>query len=359
MASLAPRMISIGRHSSSLALYLNQHRLAFLIPVAVLISAALLFLVPAGLFVLSCMAVASSNPYVLFALFVIPVIAIGALALAYVAAWPVLHPKVTHPQYTPADLDITNWEQVSFCSGDGLRLDGWFIPPNPKKDGATLIFVHGLGGNRGELLSEAVTLAFYGYGALLFDLRNHGTSQGNITTLGFSEVEDVCGAVRFLQTRPEVNLERIGIVGHSMGAVAAIRAAAQIPQIRAVVAESAYSSLQANLAHGLVAKTGLPPILFEPIVTWLGEHATGIKVDQVSAIKDVAKISPRAVLFIHGKKDQVVNFENSRQLYKAASEPKSLVLLDNSGHSELLRSNPIVYNGHVSRFLDRYLRDED
>ncbi|HEX9074781.1 MAG TPA: alpha/beta fold hydrolase [Anaerolineae bacterium] len=355
MATLAPRMVSTGRHSS-LALVLNRNRLAFLKPVAFVVAAVLVVGIPAALLALICTAVASSNPYFMFSLAVIPVIGIGAVTLAYFAARPVLHPKLTHPQYTPADLDITKWQEVSFCSGDGLRLDGWFIPPDPRKDGATLIFVHGLGGNRGELLSEAVTLAFYGYGALLFDLRNHGTSQGNITTLGFSEVEDVCGAVRFLLTRPEVNSERIGVVGHSMGAVAAIRAAAQIPEIRAVVAESAYSSLRENIAQGLVAKTGLPPFLFERIVVWLGERATGIKVDQVSAIEDVPKISPRAVLFIHGKRDQVVNFDNSRQLYKAASEPKSLVLFENSGHSELLRSDPVVYNSHVSRFLDRYLR---
>jgi dipeptidyl aminopeptidase/acylaminoacyl peptidase len=358
MASLAPKMFSAGRLSSSLALSLKQHRLAILKSVAVLIGAVLLLAV-LSLLALVCMAMASSNPYVLFGLSLIAVFSIGAFALAYAAAWPVLHPKPTFPLYTPAELDITKWEEVSFGSGDGLRLNGWFIPPDPKKDGATLVFVHGLGGNRGELLSQAVTLAYYGYGALLFDLRNHGTSEGNITTLGYYEVQDVCAAVRYLLTRTDVNSERIGVVGHSMGAVAAIRAAAKIPEIRAVVAESAYSSLRDNIAQGLVAKTGLPPFLFESIVTWMGERATGIKVDEVSAIKDVARISPRAVLFLHGKQDQVVNSENSRKLYKAASEPKSLVLLEHSGHSELLRSDPIVYNSHVSRFLGRYLRGED
>ena len=235
-------------------------------------------------------------------------------------------------------------------------MSGWFIPPDPTKDGATLVFVHGLGGNRAELLTEAVTLASYGYGALLFDLRNHGTSQGDITTLGFSEVEDVCGAVRFLLSRPEVNRQRIGVVGHSMGAVAAIRAAVRIPQIRAVVAESAYTSLRDNIAQGLFAKTGLPPFPFVPIVTWLGERATGVKVDQVSPIKDVPKISPRAVMFVHGKRDSLVNFENSRRLYEAANEPKFLSVLSHSGHSDLLRSDTSAYNGHVVSFLERYLR---
>lgn len=348
MASLAPRMIPTGRQSTGLALFFNQYRLVLLRWVAVVVAASLLAVV--------YLTAALSSAHILFVLSSIAAFGIGGLGIAYLAARPVLHPKRTLPQSTPADLDITNWEEVQFCSVDGLRLSGWFIPPDPGKDGATLIFVHGLGGNRAELLTEAVTLAYYGYGALLFDLRNHGTSQGQITTLGFSEVEDVCGAVQFLGSRPEVNPQRIGVVGHSMGAVAAIRAAARIPQIRVVVAESAYTSLRDNIAQGLVAKTGLPPFLFAPIMIWLGERATGVKVDQVSPIRDVPKISPRAVLFLHGKRDQIVDSENSRRLYAAANEPKSLSVLDHSGHSGLLRSDTVAYNGHVVSFLERYLR---
>ncbi len=283
------------------------------------------------------------------------VVAIVALALSAFVALPILHPARTRPQYTPANFGWHSWENVHFDSSDHLRLQGWFIPPDSRCHGATLIFVHGLGSNRGELLGEALALARHGYGALLFDLRSHGSSQGTLSTLGYHEVNDIRGAVRYLFSRPEVNRQRIGLVGHSIGAVASLRAAARIPAIRAVVAESAFDSLPDNIAQGLVAKTGLPPFLFAPIVMWLGERVTGVSADHLRPIQDVARIAPRAVLFVHGSQDPLVNVENSRRLYRAASEPKSLVIVRGAKHSDLFRSAPVSLERRLVEFFDRQL----
>ena len=76
-----------------------------------------------------------------------------------------VHPGRSQPSYTPTDRGVEQWEEVRFTSPDDLQLAGWFIPPDPHGDGATLIFVHGLGNNRGELLDEAVMMASHGYGA--------------------------------------------------------------------------------------------------------------------------------------------------------------------------------------------------
>jgi cephalosporin-C deacetylase-like acetyl esterase len=144
------------------------------------------------------------------------VVAAGAW-LAHAKAMGLVHPGRTQPVCTPADRGVVRWEDVRFSSADNLQLAGWFIPPDPRGDGATLIFLHGLGGNRGEFLDEAAMLTEHGYGALLLDMRNHGQSQGTVTTLGYAEVEDVRGAVAYLLARPEVNPQRIGLVGSSMG----------------------------------------------------------------------------------------------------------------------------------------------
>lgn len=285
------------------------------------------------------------------------VLAFGLLA-PILAAMPVLHPRRIRVTQTPTAFGIARWENVDFRASDGVHLRGWFIPPAPAADGATIIFVHGLGGNRGELLPEAAMLARAWYGALLFDLRNHGRSRGTLTTLGYREVEDVRGAVAYLDARAEVNRARIGLFGHSMGAATVLRAAARIAQVRAVIAQGAYSSLEENIARGVVAQAGLPPFIFARLMVWLGERATGLRVNQVRPIDDVAQIAPRALLLIHGMRDPVVTVENSQRLYRAASEPKELFLVNAAQHKTPMLCNPREFEKRVTDFLALHLRDD-
>jgi alpha-beta hydrolase superfamily lysophospholipase len=283
----------------------------------------------------------------------------SGLILAYFAARPVLHPRRSQPRFTPADLGIEHWEEVRFSATDGVELEAWFVPPDPHADGATIIFVHGLGGNRGELLAEATMLVSHGYGALLIDLRNHGRSHGSLTTLGYAEGEDVCGAVDYLLTRSEVNPDRIGLLGFSMGAAAVLRAAARIPGIHAVIAESAYSCLRDNIAQGIIAKTGLPPFPFAPLMIWIGEHMTGLHIDQICPIDDVAHMAPRPMLFVHGAQDYTVNATNSVKLYQAANGPKELYLIKQASHTGLALAEPVEFEKRIAGFLDWSLRGVD
>jgi fermentation-respiration switch protein FrsA (DUF1100 family) len=293
----------------------------------------------------------------LFTLFTFLVAAAFVLVwLAYMRAMVLVHPRRSHPKRTPGDLGVTSWEEVRFPSADGLQLAGWFLSPDPDGDGATLICVHGLGSNRGELLKEAVMFSKHGYGALLLDLRNHGESEGTVTTLGYAEVEDVRGAVTYLLTRREVNPGRIGVIGPSMGGAVAIRAAARDERIRAAVAQSTYSSLEENIQGGFRAFTGLPAFPFAPLVIWFGRYETGLDLRQVRPIDDVARIAPRGILLIHGVRDGGIHVDNAVRLFEAASEPKELYLIAEGGHGGLYAVEPAEYERRVTDFLDTYLR---
>ena len=278
------------------------------------------------------------------------------LGMPYYWAMTILHPTRTYPQLTPSDLGITHWEQVGFLSSDGIQLQGWFIPPRPSSDAATLVFVHGLGSNRGELLKQAAMMISQGYGALLFDLRNHGTSRGNLSTLGFHEANDVRGAVHYLLTRPEVNPDRIGLIGHSMGGVAVLRAAARLPQIKAIVSESVFTSLEDNIMQGIIARTGLPPFPFAPFMVWLGERITGLRINQIRPIDDVTRLASCPVLFVHGEQDTTVRVSNSIELFEACHHPKELYLIRHASHAELAATEPQEFYHRVSGFLNWSVR---
>ncbi len=315
---------------------------------AILVAIALLTLLLGGVWYASVNPASSAIGLALF-------LSIGLL-VGYAGAMPVLHPRRTQPRCTPSDYGIENWEDVRFLATDGVELGAWFIPPVPDGNHATVVFVHGLGGNRGDLLNEAAMLVSRGFGALLLDLRNHGQSRGTITTLGYSEAEDVRGAFNYVLTRPEVNPDCIGLLGYSMGAASVLRAAASIPQVRSVIVESAYSSLRDNIVRGFIAKTGLPPFPFAPLMIWLGERLTGLRIDQIRPIDDLMRIAPRAILFVHGKKDHAVHVSNSVRLYTAAKEPRGLYLIDRGTHSGLAATEPVEFEKRIGGFLDWSLR---
>src|SRR6185295_7871410 len=98
---------------------------------------------------------------------------------------------------TPASFNA-QFKDVEFQTTDGVRLSGWLMPSGDKH--ATIIYSHGLFRSRRELLKRAVELWRLGYGALLYDSRNHGTSGPARVSLGYNERLDVEAAVHYVET---------------------------------------------------------------------------------------------------------------------------------------------------------------
>jgi len=276
--------------------------------------------------------------------------------LSHSRAMLLIHPGRTIPLRTPSDVGLDAWREVSFQSTDGIQLIAWYIPVTEDLPSPTLIYVHGLGSNREGLLDQARVLYKHGYSALLLDLRNHGDSGGTLSTMGYQEIWDVEGAIAFLLAQPEVDEERIGLVGHSLGGGIVIRAAARFPIVKATVAESAFTSLEDNIEEGVRELTGLPPFPFAPLVTFFGELETGLDIHQLRPIDDLAQISPRAIMFIHGKNDPVVVVSNSHNLFNAAQDPKAIYIIENASHNGLMDADPAEFERQIVNFLDTYLK---
>ncbi len=115
---------------------------------------------------------------------------------------------------SPADLGLP-YEDVVMFAADGVTPRGWYIP---SQNGAAIIALHGAGGNRTQLVRLAQFLAQAGYGVLLFDLRAHGESDGTLFPMT-DDSQDVAPVVAYLQGRQDVDPERIGAVGLSLGAI--------------------------------------------------------------------------------------------------------------------------------------------
>jgi fermentation-respiration switch protein FrsA (DUF1100 family) len=278
-------------------------------------------------------------------------VAAVVLGLAWLQADAFLHPARHLPAETPGDRGLA-YRDVAFSSTDGITLRGWYLP---SRNGAAIIAGHGIGGSR--LLEPAEVLARHGYGVLAFDWRAHGESDGELCTFGYYEVRDVEGALAWLREQPDVDPERIGMLGESMGAVTAIRAAAMLPGIQAVVADSAFADLEEAVGN-VWRGTGLPAFPFVPLQIALGEWLTGLKLDAMQPLEDVGAISPRPILILAGGQDPITGPEAGQRYYEAAGEPKELWFEPYMEHVSFWRVAPEAYERRVVSFFDAALLEE-
>ena len=260
-----------------------------------------------------------------------------------------IHPKTDPQKYKLSDFDLPV-ENVHFKSRDGLTLAGWFIPGT---SGATVILAHGRGSWRVEMLPHADYLHRNGFSVLLLDLRYRGESEGDEDTLGAKEPWDIEGAVHYLKSRADVDPERIGVQGTSLGAVSAILAAAETPEIKGVVADIPFKDLPSAIAHSFEHDVGLPRFPFAPVSKFICEFRLGFDLDAVAPVKVIGKISPRPVFLIDNLKDDLFPSDSVEVLYKAAREPKVLWQIPGAPHGRGWETAREEYKRRVLAFWRR------
>lgn len=135
--------------------------------------------------------------------------------------------------------------QVNMTAADGVRLSGWYLP---SKNGAAIVLRHGAGSTAADTVAHARVLHDAGYGVLSTDARGHGDSGGQGMDLGWYGESDIEAALDALAERPEIDPDRIGLVGLSMGGEEAIGAAGHDERVRAVAAEGATGRTAADKA---------------------------------------------------------------------------------------------------------------
>ena len=121
----------------------------------------------------------------------------------------------THKFREPVGPTPAGYTTVNFKARDGVKLQGWY---RPTRNGATVIVLHGGGGNRTGAMRHARMLVRHGYGVFVYDARGRGRSEGVQNAFGWGWDEDVAGAVRYLKTRPEVDATKLAGLGLSTGA---------------------------------------------------------------------------------------------------------------------------------------------
>ncbi len=278
--------------------------------------------------------------------------AIGAFA--WKASGDAVHPGAGAYEWELADYGNLAPEDVQVKSRTGAVLAGRFFPGRSR---ATVVLVHGYGGSQDELLPVASALHDGGFSVFSFDLRGSGRSTGEVT-FGAREQEDLTSVVDYLTARPDVDAERIGVVGFSMGAATSLMAAAQDTRIKAVVGDSAWADVHHWLRPKLLDVFVHPRHTFTPLSLKLVELRGGIDLDALEPRRVVGRLAPRPLLVIHGSADEVVPPGDADEIFAAAGHPKQLWRVEGAAHGDTLRPGGATTSERVVAFLREALNPE-
>jgi predicted MFS family arabinose efflux permease/pimeloyl-ACP methyl ester carboxylesterase len=265
---------------------------------------------------------------------------------------------------TPAMHGAT-FEAVSFVSTDGNTLSGWYLPAPgaERRRRVTFVLTHGLFRSRYEMLERGLALWREGYDVLLYDLRRHGASAAEFSTIGYDERHDVAAAFRFVQAREPGN--RVMLLGVSMGAAATLLAASEMQdeKLLGVVAESSFLSFADTVRHH-VSLIKIPPsrdgggirVPAFPFATLLIKFTSwrlNFTAEDYDLLRAAGKIS-RPVLFIGAAKDtRMPTATVLEPLYAAAPNAgKRKIIVEGATHGRAYDESPESYVKAVSEFVE-------
>ncbi len=291
------------------------------------------------------------------ALLVVAALGLSALVAESVNAVRIM--RETAAELRPPRVHVTPEEEAEagrallgkidtiFRASDGTTLRGWYAP---SRTGAAVVLTHGLGANRVAVLPEAEELAARGYGVLLFDSRAHGDSDGDHCTWGDHERRDLTAALDWITARPEVDRDRVGVLGFSIGGITAALLAPTDAREHALVLEATGTALGEQIRNE--SKWGAASR--EPELWQL--RRDGIDVDAIDPVHALAVAAPRPVLFVAGQNDPFVPESTTNTVFAAAPEPKQLYVVPGATHGHYTSAVGPAYAKRVADFFDDALR---
>jgi pimeloyl-ACP methyl ester carboxylesterase len=276
---------------------------------------------------------------------VLIVVLLGWLALPILRAYVLVTARPSDPR-PPSDMIV-----VDLTTPHGVS--AWLV--RASAGAPAVVLVHGFKGNREDMLPWARFIHDAGYNVALLDMRGCGKSAGAVVGLGATEPQDITEVVA--AARGIFHTDRIGLLGISLGAGAAILAAAADPAISAVVADSAWTDQDILLSSLSFVPLGPVRIPLPPYGVPAVNAMVGADVSRARPLDVISAIAPRPVLLIHSADDDngTTPVDGARQLFAAAGEPKELWIAPRGGHVGAINAFSEEYHARVLAFLRQAL----
>lgn len=273
---------------------------------------------------------------------------LGAVPLAAVAWGLASASRLLYP--VPRTLSTSDvparWIEMMLRAPDGEEIPVWRLPV--ERPHGRILLCHGYYANRFQVLGIATRLQQRGFEAIVMELRGHGVRPGPCG-LGSREADDACAILRWMQQacHPAAPL---GVLGFSMGATVVCQAALRTPEVKAIVADSAYARLFPVLCLGLQQDYHVPG----SICGWLTWQTVQVWLRRRLSAVDPARIAPamrQPLLAIHGGADRRVPPPLGRDVYDRWAGPKERWEDPEAVHVGIFARNPTHYTDRVAEFF--------
>ena len=276
------------------------------------------------------------------------VLTVSYLLLVWIAGSFVVERLVYHPRRwdvgPPPSTRGWAYQDVSFRDGAGLTLRGWWIPGTGDR---SIVMAHGWTSSRRQPYDDSAYLHAAGYNLLIFDFRGHGLSEGSYTTIGWAEPDDLRAAIGYARSRSPGPL---GVIGYSMGAVAALEEAAADSRVGVVVADSPFADLASEQRYAWENQTRLPFVPFATPVQLMARLDLGFDPARVRPDEAAGQLR-QPLLVIVGAADTVVPPAQGYAVFRAAHGPKQLLAVPGADHTGAYDREPVTYERVVLGFL--------
>lgn len=249
-------------------------------------------------------------------------------------------------------------ELIEVKAHDGLTLRGHYLPPFVPSD-RIVILVHGYGGVGTDLAGFAYLYHQAGFHVMMPDNRGHGKSEGNYIGFGWHDREDCLRWTEYLIARLGQE-SAIFLHGVSMGGATVLMTSGEVlpPQVKGIISDCAYTSVNAVLAYQMKRMYRLPHFPFLAMTSLLTKLKAGYFFSEASALKQVKRATV-PILFLHGGADTFVPTSMVYELYQACPTEKELVVIPNAAHAMAYFEDPDTYDTVVERFVRRILSDDE
>lgn len=252
-------------------------------------------------------------------------------------------PQRALPDTKPQDFDLEG-EQVWIDGPNDKRLHAWFIPA--ETTAPAVVILHGWGGTGADLLPLAPGLHELGMHSVFLDARTHGLSDDEDFMSMPRFAEDLETALAWLGDRDDVTT--IGVIGHSVGAAAAILAASRNPNIDAVVAVSSFAHPEELMWRAIPYPAPVKWTMLRMI-----RQMIGVSFDDIAPRNRIADVRA-PVLLVHGEDDDVIPVDDAYSIHENLPSSR-LIIVPGGKHSDLEAFEP--YFGDVHEFLSSALVD--
>lgn len=243
-------------------------------------------------------------------------------------------------------------ENFKLTSSEGYNLACQLIT-NPVPSEKYIVFCHGYGFNRIGSVKYVDIFLKEGFNVVLYDHRNSGESEGEYTTMGYYEKEDLKKVIDYIYNRFGHDIV-VGTHGESMGAATVLLHSAEDRRVKFVIADCPYSDLKKQLAYRLKIEHKLPRFPFLAIASGFSKIKAGFFFGEISPINVIETNNGLAdipIMFIHGDADAYIPVEMTQDMYQVKKGYKKLYLAKGADHAISVCVDREKYANEIHDFL--------